>query len=88
MTCLYRFIAIVGSLILTACASTPSDSYVVTAVDPSGAPLAGGMQMAAIGSGVYTVRNAVCSRHRQAVVTIRSQTTGKELEGESPYHCK
>ncbi|MCU4117470.1 hypothetical protein [Variovorax sp. N23] len=88
MTSMRRFTASVGSLVLTACASTPSGSYVVTAVDPSGAPVAGGMQMTAVGSGVYTVRNAVCSRHRQAVVTIRSQTTGKELEGESPYHCK
>lgn len=88
MISINRSIAIAGSLILTACASTPVGSYVITAVDPSGAPVAGGVQMTALGKGVYTVRNAVCSRHPQAVVTIRSQTTGKELEDESPYHCR
>lgn len=79
-------ISMIGFLVLTACAS-PSGNYVVTAVDSSGKPVADAMHMTAAGRSVYTVRNALCSRYPRAVVTIRSQATGKELEGESPYRC-
>ncbi len=87
MNSLHRYMSMVGFLLLTACAA-PSGSYVITAVDSGGSPLAGSMHMTATDRGVYTVRNAFCSRYPRAVVTIRSQTTGKELGGESPYQCK
>ena len=40
------------------------------------------------GSGIYTVRNALCSSYPKATVIIRDIDADQELEGESPYHCK
>ncbi|TAM08926.1 MAG: hypothetical protein EPN56_07695 [Rhodanobacter sp.] len=40
------------------------------------------------GSGIYTARNALCSTHPGATVVIRDATSGVELKGESPYHCR
>lgn len=82
-----RWIPVAALCVLTACAA-PSGNYVVTAVDAGGKPLASGMQLTASGRAVYSVRNALCSNHPRVIVTIRSQATGQELEGESPYQCR
>lgn len=67
---------------------TLSGDYVVTAKDRNGNPLATGLRMTAHGSGIYTWRNALCSAHPGAIVTITDLYSGKELTSESPYHCR
>jgi len=67
---------------------TLSGSYEVTAKDRNGQPLSEGLRMTAQGSGIYTWRNALCSAHSGAIVTIIDLDTGKELTSESPYHCR
>jgi hypothetical protein len=87
MNSMNRFLSMLAFVVFAGCA-TPSGNYVITAIDATGMPIASGIHMTAAGRGVYTARNAFCAGHPQAVVTIRSQATGKELEGESPYRCR
>jgi hypothetical protein len=71
---------------LTGCASIHG-TYVVTAQDSAGKPLAANVRMTAEGSRIYVARNGMCAAFPKAVVTIREVTTGQELKGESPYTC-
>ncbi|MCP8464280.1 hypothetical protein NK553_10005 [Pseudomonas sp. ZM23] len=65
---------------------TMTGNYEVTAKDESGNALSKG-KFLAHGSGIYTVRNSICSVYPKAVVTIRDVETNEELAGESPYRC-
>ena len=62
-----------------------SGNYIVTAVDAQGKPLK--FTFFVQGRHIYTARNGICSSQPGAIVTIRVQETGKELESESPYPC-
>ena len=67
---------------------TMSGEYAVTAQDASGAPLTNLGTFHAQGRNIYPVRNAMCLNAPGATVIIRDTVTGKELSGESPYHCR
>jgi hypothetical protein len=66
--------------------ATMSGSYRVTAVNEKGASIP--VVMNVRGSNIYMVRNAICSAHPGATVSIVDTTTGDELRSESPYKCK
>ncbi|GLQ98652.1 hypothetical protein [Dyella mobilis] len=65
---------------------TMSGSYKVTAVEKDGTPV--NVVMRAEGSSIYSARNAICSAHPGATVSIVDIATDKELSSESPYRCK
>jgi len=67
---------------------TLSGLYTVTVVDAEGNDLMPGVNMMAEGSGIYSIRNAMCTRHPGAIVQIRDAKTGQELRSESPYKCR
>lgn len=71
---------------LSGCA-TVTGTYVVTATDSAGQPVAPGRRMIAEGSKVYTVRNGICISYPKSLVVIRDLKTGEELKGQSPYQC-
>lgn len=73
------------ALILSGCI-TMSGNYIVTAVDAQGKAI--NARFVAQGRHIYTARNAICATYPGAVVTIRDADSGKELESESPSHCK
>jgi len=73
------------SLLLSACVTT--GSYMISAYDKNGMELNSNLAFTAEGSGIYSVRNAICISHPGAIVKITDIKTGKELEGESPYQC-
>jgi hypothetical protein len=72
---------------VTSC-MTLSGNYVVVAHDDSGVNLEPKLQLTAHGSGIYTIRNALCAQHPGATVIITDAKTGEELKGESPYKCR
>src|SRR5690554_668673 len=74
------------SPLFTAC-MTLSGNYKVEAQDDQGTPLSN-INMVAEGSGIYTVRNALCSAHPGAIIRITDINTGQELKSESPYQCR
>jgi len=74
------------SALLTGC-MTLSGTYQLSLQDAKGQPLAQNMTMVAEGSGIYTVRNAMCSAHPDATVIIRDLNSGEELKSESPHKC-
>ncbi|QRY79059.1 hypothetical protein JVX91_26405 [Pseudomonas sp. PDNC002] len=76
---------ILSLLALTGCI-TMTGNYEVSAHDESGKELGKGKFLAQ-GSGIYTVRNSLCSVYPKAIVTIRDVETEQELESESPYQC-
>lgn len=78
-------VLLVWAVTLLAGCLTMSGNYVVTAVDGQGSPL--NVVSHAQGSGIYSVRNAICAAQPKAVVTIRERESGKEVAGESPYRC-
>ena len=78
-------VLLVWAVVLLAGCLTMSGNYVVTAVDGQGSPL--NVVSHAQGSGIYSVRNAICAAQPKAVVTIRERESGKEVAGESPYRC-
>jgi len=43
-----------------------------------------GVNLSGQGSGIYTIRNAVCSNHKDATVVFTDVQTGKSLK---PYKC-
>ncbi|WP_152221475.1 hypothetical protein [Pseudomonas sp. SCB32] len=65
---------------------TMTGNYEVSAHDEAGNALGKG-KFLAHGSGIYTVRNSLCSVYPKAIVTIRDVGNDQELEGESPYRC-
>jgi hypothetical protein len=71
---------------LAGCA-TIHGTYVVTAQDAAGKPLASNVRLTAKGSRIYVARNGLCAAFPKSVVTIRDVATGRELKGESPYTC-
>lgn len=76
-----------AAMLLSGCVAM-SGNYVVTAADKQGKPLTNGLNLTATGRGIYTVRNALCSKYPGAVVTIKASQTNEELKSESPYSCK
>lgn len=77
---LFALLALAGCITMTG-------NYEVSAQDESGKTLSNGKFLAS-GSGIYTVRNSLCSVYPKAIITIRDVETNQELEGESPYHCR
>lgn len=61
--------------------------YELSVHDAQGAPLDPGMSLVAKGTGIYNVRNALCTAHPGATVIIRDAESGEELKSESPYRC-
>lgn len=74
------------ALVFSGCA-TVTGTYVVTATDSAGRPVAADRRMTAEGSKVYTVRNGICIAYPKSLVVIRDLKTGEELTGQSPYQC-
>jgi len=81
-----KYLIPVLSLLALAGCITMTGNYEVSAHDEAGNALGKG-KFLAHGSGIYTVRNSLCSVYPKAVVTIRDVDNDQELEGESPYHC-
>jgi hypothetical protein len=79
------FAIILSSSCLVGCV-TMSGSYRVTAVSKEGTSIP--VVINATGSNIYTARNAICSAHPGATVSIIDIATSKELTSESPYKCK
>ena len=77
---------IILTLILNACVTTKG-TYAVSAVDEKGNNINSNISMVASGSGIYTIRNAICAKNPNATVIIKDINTGKELTSESPYKC-
>lgn len=75
------------ALVLSGCA-TVTGTYIVTATDSAGQPVAADRRMIAEGSKIYTVRNGICIAYPKSLVVIRDLKTGEELKGESPYQCR
>ena len=73
------------SALLTGCVTT-SGNYVVTATDTQGNPIKAKFHVQ--GRHIYSARNAICSTHPGATVSIHSAESGKDLQGESPYKCR
>jgi len=67
---------------------TLSGLYTITVVDAEGNDLRPGVSLMAEGSGIYSMRNAMCTNHPGAIVHIRDAKTGQELRSESPYKCR
>ncbi|AGI25477.1 hypothetical protein ACYCAX_12245 [Pseudomonas sp. MT3] len=81
-----KYLIPVLSLLALGGCITMTGNYEVSAHDEAGNALGKG-KFLAHGSGIYTVRNSLCSVYPKAIVTIRDVDTDQELEGESPYHC-
>ncbi|VVO02050.1 hypothetical protein PS691_02711 [Pseudomonas fluorescens] len=74
-------------LTLSGCV-TMSGDYEVTVQDASGVPIKKLGKYIAHGHNIYPIRNAFCLNAPGGTVIIRDIATGKELSGESPYHCR
>lgn len=74
------------AVLLSGC-MTLSGVYELSLQGADGQPLAKNMTMVAEGSGIYTMRNAMCSAHPGATVIIKDAESGAELKSESPYRC-
>jgi hypothetical protein len=80
------FLFTVSVFALTGCV-TLKGNYEVKAIDTTGAQLNRGV-MTATGSGIYTVRNAMCATYPKAKIIITDAQTRQELASESPYQCR
>lgn len=75
-----------STMALSACV-TVNGRYEIKAFDAEGRSLNTGMVLTASGSGIYTVRNALCQRYPKAKIIIVDMHTKQELASESPYQC-
>lgn len=82
-----HLIALLGAVALLTGCMTLSGTYQLSLQDAKGQPLSQNINITAQGSGIYTVRNAMCSAHPGATVIIRDLKSGEELKSESPYKC-
>lgn len=78
--------AIAFAFALSGCVTT-SGSYTVSAQDSNGNNLTNNLNLMAVGSGIYTVRNALCQKYPKSIVVIKDAKTGENLKSESPYQC-
>lgn len=83
---MYKKLPVIMTMFLTACV-TMTGTYSISAYDSQGNLLNEKMQMMADGSGIYSVRNAICHTYPKAIVVIKDIKTGAELKSESPYNC-
>lgn len=77
----------VAACALSGCVTT-TGTYIVTATDSAGQPIAADRRLVAEGSRIYTARNGICAAYPKSLVVIRDASTGQELKGESPYQCR
>lgn len=82
-----RLISICLLFLVSGCV-TLSGNYTLSAYDAEGNLLNKNVVSMASGSGIYTVRNALCLAYPKSTVVIIDQKTGKPLESESPYQCR
>ncbi len=75
-----------STVLLTACVTTKGN-YEIKAVDVDGRQL-NNTVLSATGSGIYTVRNALCHSYPKASVIIVDMQTRQNLADESPYQCR
>jgi 20S proteasome alpha/beta subunit len=76
-----------AAMTLTACV-TLKGNYEIKAFDAEGRSINTGMVLTASGSGIYTVRNALCQRYPKAKIIIVDIQTRQELVSESSYECR
>ncbi len=76
-----------SAMALTACV-TLNGNYEISAFDAEGRALNPSMVLSATGSGIYTVRNALCHKYPKAKIIIVDMQTKQELASESPYQCR
>jgi len=81
-----NIILVLAVIFLPACVTLSGD-YQAFVFDTEGNQLNENLILIASGSGIYTLRNSVCHSYPGATLRIIDLDTGKELEGESPYHC-
>lgn len=74
-----------AAAMLSGCMTLKGD-YMLKAVDANGNQL-NKIGVMALGSGIYTARNALCMGHPKAKIVITDIQTRQELAGESPYQC-
>ncbi len=74
-------------LLLNSCMTLNGDYHLV-ALDENGNELAPNVKMMAHGTGIYTVKNALCSAFPKATVRIYDIKTNEELKGKSPRKCR
>lgn len=79
-------LSLLALVALTAGCVTMSGSYRVSAIEGNGVEVV--KDIFAQGRTIYTVRNAICSQHRNATVIITDMQTGQPLSSESPYRCR
>jgi len=70
-------------LAVSGCAARSDNGYHLKIYDPSGNEFKTGMNLMALGSGIYTVRNAACGVYPGATL-IFTDMQGKQLK---PYKC-
>lgn len=80
-------LSVLATAFLNGCATTKG-TYTVTPVDDNGKNLSPNLVFTAQGSGIYSARNAMCSKYKGATILIKDIKTNQELKGESPYKCK
>lgn len=84
---MWKKVLLTSLVMLTGCL-TLHGSYRITVEDKDGKPVNTKLDLYAEGSGIYTVRNSMCSVYPGAVIRIRDSNTNQELKSESPYHCR
>jgi len=73
--------------LLTGCLTT-SGVYKLSAFDKQGRPVATQFNLVAQGTGIYSMRNALCAAYPGSTVYIKSTSDGENLDSESPYQCR
>lgn len=81
------FVGVTLTTLLTGCLTT-SGVYKLSAVDKQGRPVATQFNLIAQGTGIYSMRNALCAAYPGSTVYIKSTSDGENLDSESPYQCR
>ncbi|WP_084307268.1 hypothetical protein [Phytopseudomonas flavescens] len=79
--------AALATTVLVSGCMTLSGIYELSLQDKDGKPPGHNTRVVAQGSGIYSMRNAMCSAHPGATVIIKDAESDAELKSQSPYQC-
>lgn len=82
-----KYLFLLSALVLSACAATHQEEYLVSAYDGKGRLLSKRVQLGSNKAGVPLVRDTLCKIHAGAVIRVHTGWNKQLAKGFKPYSC-
>lgn len=82
-----KFLFLLSALVLSACAATHQEEYLVSAYDGKGRLLSKRVQLGSNKAGVPLARDTLCKIHPKSVIRVHTKWNKQLARDFKPYSC-